>query len=56
MDHLILDKKGDVKHTFRTISMFNDTVEAIKQVVEKKDIDMIVMGTKGASGLSESQA
>ncbi len=47
MDQLILDQSGDVKHIFRKISMFNDTLEAIKHVVEQKDIEMIVMGTKG---------
>jgi len=35
------------KHTFQTISTFNNPLEAIKIAVEEKDIDMIVMGTKG---------
>tara|TARA_R110002049_G_scaffold283218_1_gene463244 strand:+ start:3422 stop:4300 length:879 start_codon:yes stop_codon:yes gene_type:complete len=35
------------KHHFETISTFNNVVEAIKNIVEEKDIEMIVMGTKG---------
>ena len=35
------------KHCFKTISNFNIPLEAIKNIVEKKDIEMIVMGTKG---------
>lgn len=36
-------------HKFYMISQFNTLLDAIKDVVEKKDIEMIVMGTKGAS-------
>lgn len=38
---------GNPKHSFQTISIFNSPLEAIKHVVEKKDIELIVMGTKG---------
>ncbi|WP_116219130.1 universal stress protein [Allomuricauda sp. ARW7G5W] len=41
------------KHRFHTISTFNSLVEAIKNEIAKKDIDVIVMGTKG---LTESKA
>ncbi len=37
------------KHTYHTISTFNFLSEAIKQTVANKDIDLVVMGTKGAS-------
>ncbi|MFI0431105.1 universal stress protein [Mariniflexile sp. HMF6888] len=40
-------EKGDPKHNFQTISLFNNPLEAIKNVVEEKDIELIVMGTKG---------
>lgn len=40
-------EKGDPKHNFQTISIFNNPLEAIKNVVEEKDIELIVMGTKG---------
>ncbi|MEN8886954.1 MAG: universal stress protein, partial [Winogradskyella sp.] len=35
------------KHHFNVISQFNTVVEAIKTVVENKDIEMVIMGTKG---------
>ncbi|WP_299113956.1 universal stress protein [uncultured Winogradskyella sp.] len=47
LEKLILREKSDRKHRFKTISMFNNTIEAIKLVVDKKDIELIIMGTKG---------
>lgn len=47
LDKLIINKHGDPKHNFKTISVYNDPIEAIKNVVEQKDIEMIIMGTKG---------
>ncbi|MFD2724681.1 universal stress protein [Hyunsoonleella rubra] len=47
LDMLALRDYKNPKHHFKTISMFNSVVEAIKIVVEKKDIELIVMGTKG---------
>ncbi|MBA4743668.1 MAG: universal stress protein [Muricauda sp.] len=41
------------KHQFHTITTFNSLSEAIKIVIDKKDIDIIVMGTKG---ITESKA
>lgn len=49
IDGLILKDKTNTKHTFKTISQFNNTLEAIKTIVDKKDIDIIVMGSKGKS-------
>ncbi len=40
-------------HSFKTISSFSLLVDEIKEIVEKKSIDLIVTGTKGASGLDE---
>lgn len=37
------------KHTFYTLSQFNSLLEALKMVVEKKDINMVIMGTKGST-------
>lgn len=37
------------KHRFHTICTFNSLVEAVKHVVDSKDIDVIVMGTKGVT-------
>ncbi len=37
------------KHSYHTISTFNFLSEALKQTIAKKDIDLVVMGTKGAT-------
>lgn len=47
LGQLILGDNSNPKHQFKTISVFNNTIEAIKGVVEQKDIEMIIMGTKG---------
>ncbi|WP_158849172.1 universal stress protein [Algibacter sp. L1A34] len=47
LDMLAFKDFDNPKHHFKTISTFNNAVEAIKGLVEEKDIEMIVMGTKG---------
>ena len=37
------------KHTIETISTFNTLISEIKDLVKAKNIDMVVMGTQGAS-------
>lgn len=41
---------GNPKHTYHSISTYNSLLEAINDTVAKKDIDMVVMGTKGSTG------
>jgi len=41
------------KHSFKTTSSFSFLVDEIKEVLDNEEIDCIVMGTKGASGLQE---
>ncbi|WP_127138767.1 universal stress protein [Flagellimonas oceanensis] len=41
------------EHTFKTRSIMDTLVSAIGKTVYKEEIDFIVMGTKGASGLKE---
>ncbi|MFS4456007.1 universal stress protein [Maribacter sp. 2304DJ31-5] len=41
------------KHTFKTISSFSLLVDEVMEAVRKYGIDLVVMGTKGASGLEE---
>ena len=40
------------KHSYHTISSFNFLSEALKKTISEKDIDLVVMGTQGASGTS----
>lgn len=40
-------------HTFMTIALYDFFVDSIKREVKDKNIDIIIMGTKGASGLKK---
>ena len=56
LHHSVSQIKGqfaNTKHRFETISSFNLLGEEIKDLVEKLNIDLIVTGTKGASGIDE---
>ncbi|MDB9781565.1 universal stress protein [Winogradskyella sp.] len=46
-DIITMSDTVHTKHHFNVISQFNTVVEAIKTVVENKDIEMVIMGTKG---------
>jgi nucleotide-binding universal stress UspA family protein len=50
---LIKKTSDNSKHSFKTISSFSFLVDEVKETVEKKGIDLIVTGTKGASGIAE---
>ena len=45
--------KKNPKHTFRKVLEYNFFLDAIQEVVKKNGIDLIAMGTKGASGAKE---
>lgn len=47
LDMLAFKDHDNPKHHFETISTFNNIVQAITDLVEEKDIEMIVMGTQG---------
>ena len=53
----LLKKIDDVppnpKHKFYTLSNYDYFIDAVKAHVTEKNIDLIVMGTKGASGLKK---
>lgn len=41
------------KHSYDTMSAFNLLTDEINDVVEREDIDVIIMGTQGATGAAE---
>ncbi|MGB5417916.1 universal stress protein [Algibacter sp.] len=49
----ILDNYKKPNHNIEIISSFNTLISEIKEVVDKKAIDYLVMGTKGATGAKE---
>lgn len=49
LDKITLLNLPNQKHSFEIVSKFNNPIEAIKDLIEEKDIEMIVMGTKGAT-------
>lgn len=52
LDYLKKNHKNN-KHTFEKISRTDDLVRAITEMVLKKDIEMVIMGTQGATGAKE---
>lgn len=48
---MLLDDNSN--HQFKTISLMGILIDCIVDIVEKKDIELIVMGTKGATGSAE---
>lgn len=46
-------KFGNPKHIYETVSAFNLLTDEINSLTEKKGIDLIIMGTQGASGVKE---
>lgn len=49
----ITDEYSNPLHSVESISAFNTLIPEIKEIVEQKEIDLIVMGTKGATGAKE---
>lgn len=47
LNSIAFGDNGNPNHTFQTISVFNEPLQAIKNIVEQKDIELIVMGTRG---------
>ena len=44
----------NTKHTFKTSALYGFFTDHIKQEVQDKNIDLIIMGTKGATGLKST--
>lgn len=50
----ILDRfSNNPKHKFETIARFDTLITGITELIEERGIDLIVMGTKGATGANE---
>jgi len=50
--HSIVRDTEDLTHTFETVSVSKDLTETINKTIKSKNIDLVVMGTKGATGAS----
>lgn len=51
--HRLKNHPSSAEHKFVTIAQNDFFVDTIKREIETKDIDLIIMGTKGASGLKK---
>lgn len=51
--HAIVRDTEDLNHTFETISVSKNLEETVDKTVKSKKIDLVVMGTKGATGAKE---
>lgn len=49
----IQDTFKNKRHSFNTISSFSLLVDEVKELVDEETIDLVVTGTKGASGVEE---
>lgn len=53
LEKRILKEFNNPKHSFERLSVFNFLVNEINEQIKEKNIDLVVMGTKGASGAQE---
>ncbi len=47
------EEYNNPKHSFSTIVDYDNFIEAINQTIKREQIDLIIMGTKGATGLKQ---
>ncbi|GAA4112439.1 universal stress protein [Aquimarina addita] len=53
LEEKIKEEFNNPRHIFKRISVFNMLIPEIKDAVKKYQIDLIIMGTKGATGARE---
>ncbi len=53
LEHALREEYNTPNLQLQTLSIYGDPVYAITKVTDEHSIDMVVMGTKGASGLKE---
>ncbi|MCX7546715.1 universal stress protein [Xanthomarina sp. F1114] len=51
---IVAETSSNTKHKFYTLTDHNFLVQSIRDHVKKKNIELIVLGTKGASGLKKA--
>lgn len=49
----LYEKFNNANHTFITMASFNLLISQMKIVIKENDIDVVIMGTKGATGAKE---
>ncbi len=49
----LIKNHGNPKHRFETVSKSNTLQDAIREIISEQDIDLIVMGTQGATGAKQ---
>lgn len=49
----IVKEFNNNKHSFTTLSAFNLLLPEMKTIIEENDIELVIMGTKGATGAKE---
>jgi nucleotide-binding universal stress UspA family protein len=47
--NLLSKRKKNSKHSCQTLSVYNSLPYAVKETIAKKDIDIVIMGTQGAT-------
>lgn len=56
--HLLLKKIKELspnpKHNFITLTSYDHFIDAVKSQIQEKNIDLILMGTKGATGIKQA--
>ncbi len=53
LEKRIKKENNNPKHRFEKLSVFNFLIDEINNQIEEKNIDLVVMGTKGATGAQE---
>lgn len=53
MHKIVRDKAKNSNHSFEKVVIYEDPLKAIKNAIEKYDIDLVVMGTKGNTASKE---